>query len=171
MIVVDASPLIALSKMGKLKLLKEVYGETIVGPETKAEVIEGGRTVRAPEVRLVERGAQEGWISETQLTDAEKRLAGEILKTTGLGAGESESIALGHSRNLPVVLDDKEARAVAEAMGIEYVGTAGILLEAFVKRTLDYEELEKAVRELGRVMWVSPDVIAEILKQARKVEK
>jgi len=70
-----------------------------------------------------------------------------------------------------VVLDDKEARVVADALEVEHVGTAGILLEAFMRGVFDYDELEEAVRDLGSVMWLAPDVITEILKRAREMKK
>ena len=94
----------------------------------------------------------------------------QLLNTTRLGAGEAESITLARSRSLPVVLDDKEARTIADAFGVTYLGTAGILLAGFVGGAFGYEELEEAVRDLGTVLWLSPDVATEILRRAREVK-
>lgn len=162
-VAVDASPIIVLAKMGRLKLLKAVYDEVLIGPAVKWEVIDRGRARKAAEVRLVEGGFREGWIREVSLSSAEKKFAGEILRSGGLGKGEAETIALGRLRNLLVVLDDKEARTVAEALNVEHVGTAGLLLEAFIRGALSYVALEEAVIELAGVMWISPEVVAEIL--------
>lgn len=49
-------------------------------------------------------------------------------------------------------MDDKEARALAEAMSLEYLGTAAVLLEAFIKGHLTFERLEDAVEELSKVI-------------------
>jgi predicted nucleic acid-binding protein len=69
------------------------------------------------------------------------------------------------------VLDDKEARAMAEAMGVQYVGTAGVLLTAFVKGYHTHDELATAVRDVGMVLWLTPNVVAENLRRAREVER
>ena len=171
MILVDASPLIALAKTGRLALLRDVYGEIAIGPWVKREVVERGRRVDAPGVRQVEAGLRAQWMRDVQLTAQETQLAQQLLQSTRLGEGEAESIALAHSRLLPVVLDDKEARAMAEAMGVQYVGTAGVLLAAFVKGYLTYDELATAVRDLGMVLWLAPDLVAEILRRAREFER
>lgn len=170
-VVVDASPVIVLAKMGRLNLLKAVYAEVPMSPGVKSEVIDRGRARNAAEVRLVEGGFREGWIRELSPSSAEKELAGEILGSSGLGKGEAETIALGRLRNTAVVLDDKEARAVAQAMNVECVGTAGLLLEAFIRGALSYVALEEAVIELAGVMWISPEVVAEILARAKEVRK
>lgn len=171
MVVVDASPLIALAKMKRLMLLKEVYGQVLIGPQVNAEVAEGGKTVGASEVRLVETAMKDSWIQEAELTGKEKKLASELLETTRLAQGEAESIVVARCRKLMAVLDDKEARAVAAAMQVKHIGTAGILLEAFARRTLDYSGLEEAIRDLASVIWLSPEVVAEILRHARGMRK
>jgi len=67
-----------------------------------------------------------------------------------------------------VLLDDKEARIVAQAKAVEYMGTAGVLLEAFLRQALDFGGLEAAIENLSRVIWLSPDVVFEILRRARE---
>lgn len=52
-------------------------------------------------------------------------------------------------------------------MAAEYVGTAGMLLEAFF-RGFSLEELERIVVDLSKVLWISPSVVAAILKSARE---
>lgn len=171
MVVADASVLIALAKIGRLWLLKDVRGEVIVGPEVKREVVDEGRAAGAPEVAHVERALEEGWLQAARLTTRERRLAEKLQGTTGLDKGEMESPALAQPRKTMLLADDKEARAVAGAMGVEYMGTAGLLLEALIRGRISLEELEDAVGELGRVTWLSPDVVADILRRAKEVRR
>src|SRR5438067_11059624 len=131
MIVVDASPLIVLTKINRLEFLKEVYGEAAIGPWVKREVVEQGRPVDVPGVRRVEIGLQGRWLHEVQPTAEEDRLARRLVESTRLGEGEAESLALAHSRGLLVVLDDTEARTMARGLGVPQIGTAGIMLAAF----------------------------------------
>ena len=168
MIIADATVLIALAKTGRLGLLRELYGEVAVGPCVKAEVVEGGRAIRAPEVSLIEAAFEAKWMREVTPTSGERRLGRRILKGSRLHEGEAEAIALASSRGAMVLLDDKEARLLAEAKAVRFMGTAGVLLEAFLRGRLDFGGLETAINELSRVIWLSPDVVAEILRRGRE---
>ena len=88
-----------------------------------------------------------------------------------LDAGDAESIALASSRKLIVILDDKAARSFAEVMRITFVGTAGLLFQAFVKKHLTLAELEDAVDALSQTIWLSPAVVSDILRKAREVDR
>ena len=168
MIIADASVLIALAKTGRLGLLMELYGEVAVGPRVKAEVVEGGKKIHAPEVSLIEAAFEAKWMLEVTPTSGERRLSRRILKGSRLHEGEAEAIALASSRGAIVLLDDKEARLMAEATAVRYMGTAGVLLEAFFRGKLDFGGLEAAINELSRVIWLSPDVVGEILRRGRE---
>ena len=91
-----------------------------------------------------------------------------LTRSSGLGSGEAESIALAGVRRLRLIVDDKQARSVAAAAGIEHVGTAGILLEAYLRGRYDMDGLEAALGDLSRVLWLSPAVVAEVLRLARE---
>jgi hypothetical protein len=52
-------------------------------------------------------------------------------------------------------------------MAVEFMGTAGILLEAFLCGALNFGALEAALEDLSRVIWLSPSVVAEVLRRAR----
>jgi predicted nucleic acid-binding protein len=171
MIVADASPLICLSKIGRLRLLRHLYNVAAIGPVVKEEVVVRGRAIRAAEVRHVEKGLHEKWIREIQPDARERSLTARILRSTNLDEGEAQSLALAKNRRLAVVLDDKEARLMADLMSVEYLGTAGVLLKASVQGHLTYDELEAATGDLARVMWLSPDVVTEILRTAREVRR
>jgi predicted nucleic acid-binding protein len=167
-IIADATVLIALAKTGRLGLLRELYGEVAVGPRVKAEVVEGGREIHAPEVSVIEAAFAAKWMREVTPTSRERQLSRRISKGSRLHEGEAEAIALASSRGAMVLLDDKEARLMADATTVRYMGTAGVLLEAFFRGRLDFGGLEGAISELSRVIWLSPDVVAEILRRGRE---
>ena len=58
-----------------------------------------------------------------------------------------------------------------EVMGVAFVGTAGMLFHGFVRKHLTLAELEDAVEELSRTIWLAPAVVAEVLKKAREAER
>ena len=93
-----------------------------------AEVSEGRRRgVPLPEL------AELSWAT-TRPVDARKLSS----LPTSLGSGEKEVLALGlETSNALLVLDDRDARRHAIAMGLEITGTVGILLLAKERGILD----------------------------------
>ena len=143
----------------------------VIGPVVKTESVDQGRAIQARGVERIEAAIDAGWLVVLRPTATEQRHMQRILQMSRLGDGEAESLSLASARGLTAVLDDKEARAVAETLGIDYLGTAAVLLEGFLRRRLSLEELEAAVRDLSEITWLAPAVVAEILRRAREAER
>ena len=171
MIVADASPLIALAKLRRLKLLRDLYGEVLIGSVVKAETIDAGKAIRAPGVEQLEIALGDGWLRLVRLTAEEHGLMQRLTTRSRLDQGEAESLALASARGLRLIVDDNEARSVASATGVSHLGTAGALLEGYMRWCLGLEELNVALGDLGRVLWLSPTVVAEVLRFARETKR
>lgn len=169
MAVVDASVLISLAKTGRLGLLKAVLGAIAMPMGVNEEVVDEGMRISAPDVIQVQRALDEGWLRIVRLTTGERELKQRLIDTTGLDVGEAEALAVAKLRGEVLLVDEKEARTVARAIGVTPLGTAGVLLAAFRLGELDIEQLEQALIELARVMWISPEIVADILRRAREV--
>jgi predicted nucleic acid-binding protein len=85
--------------------------------------------------------------------------------------GEAETLVLARSRNALAVLDDKEARAIAKSWNLEYTSTLMVLYEAFAKNLIGYDELVEDLAKLTKIMWISTDVITDIIRRAKEVKK
>ena len=112
-VVADASPLIAHQQIGQLRLLHALFGEVIVPPAVKLET--------QPSVPSVP------WIVERRpsqpIAPLELRMS--------LGAGESEALALAvEMRTGRLLVDERAARHAAQALGLNVIGTLGVLLAA-----------------------------------------
>lgn len=121
-IIADSGPLIALAIINKLELLHQLYARVIVPKSVWYEVtVQGNGMPGANDVSLIT------WF---EIQEA----APEILKPLSIlvDAGEAEAIALAQqqSENCIVLLDDAHARRVAERLGVERIGTLGILRKA-----------------------------------------
>jgi uncharacterized protein len=171
MAVADATVIIALAKMKRLGLLRQLYGRVTIGPTVKWEVVDQGKTLAARGVEQVEAALSAGWLRVSTLSVDARKTAQRISRSTHLHEGEAESIALAHAKRDLLIVDDKEARAVAEAMQLDYVGTAAVLLNGFVESHFEIGELEEAVEELARTIWLSPAVVTEVLRRAREASK
>ena len=171
MTVADATPLIALARIHRLELLQDLYEQVLIGPVVKAETIDAGGAARALGVEQLEAAVDAGWLGVATATDAENDLAQRLARRSRLHPSEAESVALAHVRKLPLVADDKEARNVAKTLGVPLIGTACVLLQAYLRRSFGLDSLEKALRDLGETLWLSPSVVAEVLRRARKAKR
>jgi uncharacterized protein len=110
LVVSNASPLIALEQIAYLHLLQELFSTVLIPP---AVVQETAPTVALP-----------AWISEHALTQP---LGPQILRAS-LGTGESEVISLALEIGAQwVILDERPARRLAQALGLPVIGTRGLL--------------------------------------------
>ena len=120
-VVSDSSPLVALARIGRLKLLASLYQRILIPSDVHREVTVTGRGLPgAEEVRNAD------WIAVT----APGSFADPSLEQAclGLGAGERGSILL--AKSLPadlVLLDERKARRVAREAGLSIVGCLGVL--------------------------------------------
>lgn len=119
--VVNASPLIYLSKGGFLDLLQLVGGEIIVPAVVASEILKRGQA--DPTVQALEKCA---W-----LTVVETPPAPPIIQAWDLGPGESSVLAYAYATPEAVaILDDLAGRRCAEALNIPISGTLGLVLIA-----------------------------------------
>lgn len=167
----NTSPIIALAKIGRLKLLKDLYGTILISPFVKTESADKGKELGAPDALEIERAINEGWIKVTELTKRQNHTIHRLVSEARIGFGEAGALTLAKDKGIPVILDDKEARALAKSWDLERTSTVIVLYEAFVKNLISYDELVEDLAKLTKVMWISTDVITDVIKRARKVVK
>ena len=170
-VVTNTSPIIILAKIKRLQLLKELYGTVIMSPFVKVECIDRGKEVGARDVVEIENGIRQGWIQPVSLERNQMREVKSLMDEARIGFGEAEALVLAKNKDALVVLDDKEARAIAKSWDLEYTSTIMVLYEAFEKGLINYDELVEDLTKLTKIIWISTDVITEIIKKAMKVRK
>jgi predicted nucleic acid-binding protein len=110
-IISDTSCLIALSKIDKLDLLKELYQEIIVTKEVSTEY----------------GGSLPSWVLVYQVKDKIKQKELEEI----LDKGEASSIALAlEIKKSTLIIDEIKGRKIAQSLKIDIIGTIGIILLA-----------------------------------------
>jgi predicted nucleic acid-binding protein len=122
-IISNATPLIAFSRIGQLPLLRKTIAEPLVVPAAVAREISEYETGRPGGIDL----AQESWLETRSVAD--KQQVRLLLPT--LDRGEAEVIALGLEQEARLVLiDELIGRKVAESLGLRISGSVGILIRA-----------------------------------------
>jgi hypothetical protein len=118
-VICNTSPLIALERIDRLSVLREMYGE-IVRPQAVADELEAGRDRYGLSADLQDAN----WIRTEPNPD-------EMVFHKDLGPGETAAIALAYVTDADlIILDDLQARLVAEELGLRITGTLGVLVEA-----------------------------------------
>ena len=122
LVVSNAGPLISLSTVSQLDLLRALFGQIAIPQAVYDEVVVRGEG--EPGSREV---GEADWIKIHHVKD---QLAVELLRET-LDAGESEAIVLAQELNAKyAILDDGLARRKARLIKLRLVGTLGVLLMA-----------------------------------------
>ena len=121
-IIADTSCLIIYDKIDQLRVLHELFSDLTVTAEVAFEF-----------------GELPNWITIREVTDK-----GQYLKLAEeLGKGEASSIALAMEfEESLLIIDERKGRKKADALGIEPIGSLGVLIKAKEKGVI------KEVREV-----------------------
>ena len=152
-VVADASALLALSKLDRLELLRDLFQQVSIPPTVSHEI---ARTLpRLPD-----------WI---RVVTPHSSGAGQ--QVVGLHQGEIEAIALALEVAASLlILDDLPARRHALGLGLAIIGTAGVLVMA--KRSNLIPSVREALDALRRGGFrLRQDVYDQILIDAGEEER
>ena len=155
-LVVNASPLILLGRIGQIELLSR-FGSQVLIPDRVIEEVAAGTAVDPSAAASV------AWAMPFSVPPIP--VPGSIASWE-LGAGESQvlSVAAGATA-AEVVLDDLAARRCALALGLKVVGTLGIVLRA--KRLGLIPSAQPLIASLrANGMFLHQELVAHALKIA-----
>jgi predicted nucleic acid-binding protein len=159
--VVNSSPLIYLGKVGKLYLLRELYGSLKIPSAVYREVVIKGEEKGFEDALRVK--AEIGkflFVHEPRVETVNS--IKEHLKKLGfrLSLGEIECVALCLDTNDRVFLsDDEDAKKFAKMYGIDGKGTIYILLKSYKEGILSKREcIETFESIVEKGFWVNAEV-------------
>ncbi len=156
LVIANTSPLLYLQLVGRLDVLRALYGVVVVPPAVQTE-LEAGLKIKVgvPDV------ARLSWV-EVRAVKSQALIPAIV----DLGPGEAEVIALGleHPGSL-LILDDLLARRIAALNSLTYTGTVGVLIKAKQGGHLGaIRPVIEGLRTSG--LWLSDELVATVLAQA-----
>jgi len=156
MIICNATPLIAFSRIGQLALLQKVVG-TLVIPNAVAREISVYSDIQHGVIDL----PQEPWISvQTVQSEAQVHL---LLPSLDRGEAEVIALALECTAGL-VLIDELTGRKVAESLHLTVSGSVGILIRA--KQMREISAVKPLLEEMiQRGIRYSPRFVTKILQR------
>jgi predicted nucleic acid-binding protein len=117
----NTTPLIALLLLGRLDLLRDLYGKVIIPPTVRDEFLAG-----PPQIVRAEALRRSPWIQTVNL-----RVPQNVNFLADLDRGEAEAITLAQEQGADlVIIDEKMGRRYARRLGLTSTGTIGVLLRA-----------------------------------------
>ncbi len=159
-VVSDSGPLIALAKVGKLCVLRDLFGEVFIPKAVWVEVVERGKEKPgSEEVSSAE------WIEVVEVND---RLGVEILQGE-IEIGEAEAIVLAKELNADLILlDEKIPRIIAKSLGLSVTGSLAVLFLAWKKGLIE-DDLDDLLDELkSKGVYFSEDVVKALKERYAK---
>ena len=142
--VLDATALIYFARIGKLKLIPDIC-EAYITAEVYSEVVEKGE--RYPDSLLVRDAVGSGKIKIHNIKN--ERLVYSLLRHPEIHRGEGETLAAAKELNGVAVIDEKEARVIARAYGVDTVpGTLFLLFRLLKLKKISVNEAEEMLGEL-----------------------
>lgn len=157
-IVSNSTPLIALAKISRFHLLKDLFHEIIIPKAVYEEVVTSGKG-RSGHDELI----NADWIQCHQVHNHDLVTFLRI----SLDAGESEAIALARETGADLLLiDDGDGRRVAESVNIAITGTIGLLLRYYRDNPKDFRDALDDLQAQG--FRLNRKEYARVLKQAEE---
>ena len=156
-VVSNTGPLIALATIGQFDLLRKLFGEILIPPAVRAEILDEN---------TVDAVTAADWII---VRTAQDEIAVQLLSGE-LDAGESEAIVLARELKAdPLLIDDRSARHRANIIELSTIGTLGVLLLAKTEGLVPV--LESLLGDLRRAGFhMSDELYDQVLDSAGEKE-
>ncbi len=157
-VVVNASPLICLSKSGLSDLLLALFPEIVVPDKVYQEITVKGE-IDPTTVSI---------FSDKKIKKVSDIDTPSSIVSWDLGEGESSVLSFAlKNPDFWAVIDDREARRCAMSLGCRYTGTIGVILLA-KRRGIITSVKERLIKLQNAGLWLSDTFIKDICRKAKE---
>lgn len=138
-VLVDASTVIALARIGELNLLRDVFGTV----HATGKVLEEVSNPENVEREAVEAAVESGWLREVGYEGDPDRY-----RRYGIDAGEA-TLFLAQREGDTLVIDDGNARSLADVRGVPHTGLLGTLVTGYEEGRIARDRARNILDELA----------------------
>jgi predicted nucleic acid-binding protein len=166
-VVSDSTALIWLSKVGKIDLLKTLYGEVYIPEEVYQEVVVRGLGEGFSDALVIKDSVDKGWVIVKKLDEEQaKRCRILIDHAKELHRGEAQAILIAQKEEAPLLMDESCGRAFAEAWGLKVHGTLYVILRGLHERIISREEATDTINTLvEKGFRIEPSLITWVIRE------
>lgn len=171
MTVSNATPLIYLSRISKLQLLKEIFIQVQIPPEVKVETIDRGKEKGYSDAYAIEQAMNEEWLTQESLAQKNREKSEALARMMGIDVGEAQAIILAKQKNeKDILIDQSNARAVARNLGLNPRGTIFVLLTALKRKLITKDTAKQMLHKLIETnFYISVNIYRDTLKTIEKL--
>ncbi|MGB0384015.1 MAG: DUF3368 domain-containing protein [Ardenticatenaceae bacterium] len=154
-VISDNTPLVALWILGRLDILRDLYGQVLIPQAVHDEFL---ATEQARRQAALDKAP---WIKVGSLANPKRTLI-----YIGLDQGEAEVLALAEEQSARlVIIDERKGRRYAKRLGLPLTGTLGVLLLAKEKGLI--LAVAPLIKELQRAgLHLGSKLVAKVLQLA-----
>jgi len=155
-VIANATPLICLSKINKLRLLKELYLEVFIPPAVRDEIL-----VKDKEDCIhIEKALKEGWLKvKKPRTHVDYQV----------DEGENQALNLAFEFRDTIILDDAHATKIARILDIKYIRTTTVILQARAIKKLTRKQALDALNQLiEKGYYIKPPQYSKLITALHK---
>lgn len=154
MIILDNTVLISFAHIDRLDIPYKLFRDACIPESVYYEgVLKAKKSKR---VERIKRSVEEGLITVIKPEKEDIKVAEKFQRTLGLG--ERYAIAIGMSKKCLIATDDLKPRRVAKELGLDVIGTLGILRLAYKRDLIDKSELRKLVEMLHEILYFTDEL-------------
>lgn len=163
----NTSPLIWLSKIGKIRLLKDLFGEVTIPQEVYDEAVKRGLQGGFSDAFIINEAVEQGWIKTSKLTQEEIVLCQKMVAHAfEIHLGETQAIVLAQRLNALLLVDESAGRAFAEAWGLKIKGTIYVIMGCIGRGLLSRVEAKEILLTLvSKGFRIEPNLLARLIKE------
>jgi len=160
-----------LAKIGRLNLIKNVYGKIWMPEAVFHETVTQGKILKITDASIMEE-AVDKWILKERISSETDSKYAFLDENNKIGLGEKQALELCKQLNTDIfIVDDKEARRVLRILRIKPIGICGILVQAHRKGLISTNEAEQIMDDLIKAKFrIDPTVYHLIIKKLRKTK-
>ena len=164
MSVCDSGPLIYLSRIGQIELLRKLFGSVTISTSIYNETVEEAKILKKSGASAIENAVKDGWIEVVQLPAPEVEFIKRLAESESIQVEDAEVLYLAKKRSAKLITNDKWLVKIARSLGIDTVWTTTLILLAVKKRILNRNEGRETLRKLIQAgLYVRSDVYDGIL--------
>jgi len=167
--IINASPLIYLSKIGALSLIPKLFTECYTTLIIKKEVLSDENVAEFSVLK-------DSFSSWLLLKEPKNRELVDRLEELHIHAGEASILALAkefqdNTGESVIIIDDLAAREIARTLGLKVTGTIGVLIKTTRLKFIGVEKCRNFLHNLveNTTFRISSALYSKILKEIEKI--
>ncbi|MHA1490406.1 MAG: hypothetical protein ACTSRI_12225 [Promethearchaeota archaeon] len=159
MVISNSSPLIHLTRLGKIEYFFSLVGNVNIPKAVFEEVVSEGKKFRYSEAYIIENFIKEEKIKILNLEPFDEDFY------PPLGRGELEALELAKQKKQLLIIDEKKGRNLAQILQIEHQTTLTTIFELLITDIIDYNEYKSNLKRYAENSWISADIIQEYIEK------